>query len=105
MSVGALGMPSVPKRLSIPSWAAQPWRSTRPDRPNPRPARRVPGPATASSSFPRPRELHLRFSAIAAPLTAPCSPRAHFTWGPAEQQSFDALKAALTLAAVLRVWV
>ena len=43
------------------------------------------------------------FSALAAPLTALCSPRAQFTWGPAEQQSFDALKAALTSAPVQRV--
>jgi hypothetical protein len=46
----------------------------------------------------------LRFSSLAAPLTALCSPRAKFSWGPAEQQSFDALKAALTSAPVLRVW-
>ena len=44
-----------------------------------------------------------RFSALAAPLTALCSPRSRFTWGPAEQQSFDSLKAALTSAPVLRV--
>ena len=50
------------------------------------------------------RKFVLRFSALAAPLTALCSPRAQFTWGPAEQQSFDALKAALTSAPVLRVW-
>ena len=50
------------------------------------------------------RKFVLRFSALAAPLTALCSPRAKFTWGQAEQQSFDALKAALTSAPVLRVW-
>ena len=50
------------------------------------------------------RKFVLRFSTLAAPLTALCSPRARFTWGPAEQQSFDALKAALTSAPVLRVW-
>jgi hypothetical protein len=48
----------------------------------------------------------LRFSALAAPLTAlcQCSPRATFRWGPAEQTSFDTLKAALVSAPVLRVW-
>jgi hypothetical protein len=46
----------------------------------------------------------LRFSALAAPFTALCSPRATFRWGPAEQTSFDALKTALVLAPVLRVW-
>ena len=50
------------------------------------------------------RKFVLRFSALAAPLTALCGPRALFTWGPAEQQSFIALKAALTSAPVLRVW-
>jgi hypothetical protein len=50
------------------------------------------------------RKFVLRFSALAAPLTALCSPRARFAWGAAEQQSFDALKAALTSAPVLRVW-
>jgi len=50
------------------------------------------------------RKFVLRFSTLAAPLTTLCSPRARFTWGPAEQQSFDALKAALTSAPVLRVW-
>ena len=44
------------------------------------------------------RKFVLRFSALAAPLTALCGPRALFTWGPAEQQSFIALKAALTSA-------
>ncbi len=41
---------------------------------------------------------------MSAPLTALCSPRATFRWGPAEQTSFDALKAALVSAPVLRVW-
>jgi hypothetical protein len=50
------------------------------------------------------RKFGLRFSALAAPLTALCSPRATFRWGAAEQQSFAALKAALTTAPVLRVW-
>ena len=50
------------------------------------------------------RKFVSRFSALAAPLTALCSPRSRFTWGPAEQQSFDSLKAALTSAPVLRVW-
>jgi hypothetical protein len=50
------------------------------------------------------RKFVLRFSALAAPLTALCSPRATFRWGAAEQQSFAALKAALTTAPVLRVW-
>ena len=44
------------------------------------------------------------FSNLAAPLTTLCSPRASFRWGTAEQQSFTALKAALTSAPVLRVW-
>jgi hypothetical protein len=50
------------------------------------------------------RRFVLRFSALAAPLTALCSPRARFALGAAEQRSFDALKAALTSAPVLRVW-
>ena len=50
------------------------------------------------------RKFVLRFSALAAPLTALCSPRATFRWGTAEQQSFNAFKAALTSAPVLRVW-
>jgi hypothetical protein len=50
------------------------------------------------------RKFVLRFSALAAPLTALCSPRATFRWGPAEQTSFDALKAALVSAPVMRVW-
>ena len=50
------------------------------------------------------RRFVLRFSNLAAPLTTLCSPRASFRWGPVEQQSFDALKAALTSAPVLRVW-
>ena len=45
-----------------------------------------------------------RFSDIAAPLTALCSPRASFVWAAAEQRSFDDLKTALTSAPVLRVW-
>ena len=49
------------------------------------------------------RKFVLRFSALAAPLTALCSPRAHWPvpWGPTEQQSFDALQAALTSAPAL----
>jgi hypothetical protein len=35
------------------------------------------------------RKFVLRFSALAAPLTALCSTRAKFWWGPAEQQIFD----------------
>ncbi len=50
------------------------------------------------------RKFVLRFSALAAPLTALCSPRTTFRWGPAEQASFDALMAALISAPVLRVW-
>ena len=50
------------------------------------------------------RKFVLRFSALAAPLTALCSPRASFRWGPAEQTSFDELKAALVSAPVLLVW-
>ena len=46
-----------------------------------------------------------RFSALTAPLTrtALCSPRARFMRGDDKQWSFDALKAALTSAPVLRV--
>ena len=50
------------------------------------------------------RKFVLRFSHIAAPLTALVGPKASFRWGPAEQSSFDALKAALASAPVLRVW-
>jgi len=50
------------------------------------------------------RKFVLLFSALAAPLTALCSPLALFVWGAEEQRSFDALKAALTSAPVLRVW-
>jgi hypothetical protein len=50
------------------------------------------------------RKFVLRFSALAAPLTALCSPSTRFAWGDAEQRSFDALKAALMSAPVLRVW-
>ena len=50
------------------------------------------------------RKFVLRYSALAAPLTALCSPRVTFRWGPAEQTSIDALKAALVSAPVLRVW-
>jgi len=46
------------------------------------------------------RKFVLRFSALAAPLTALCSPRARFTWSDSEQRSFDALKLALTSAPV-----
>ena len=45
-----------------------------------------------------------RFSAIAVLLTALCSPRARFVWVDAEQQIFEALKAVLTSAQVLRAW-
>ena len=38
------------------------------------------------------------------PADGPLQPRAQFTWGPAKQQSFDALKPAMTSAPVLRVW-
>ena len=50
------------------------------------------------------RKFVLRFTALAAPHTALCNSRARFNWGAAEQRSFDALKAALTSAPVLRVW-
>jgi hypothetical protein len=50
------------------------------------------------------RKFVLRFSVLAAPLISLCSPRAKFSWDPAEQQSFDVLKAALTTAPVLLVW-
>ena len=43
------------------------------------------------------------FATVAAPLTGLCSPRASFRWDQVEQASFDALKAALTSALVLRV--
>jgi hypothetical protein len=49
------------------------------------------------------RKFVLRFSTLAAPLTAFCSPSATFSWGPAEQTSFYALKAALISAPVLLV--
>ena len=49
------------------------------------------------------RKTVLRFSHIAAPLTALVGPKASFRWGPAEQSSFDALKAALASAPVLQV--
>ena len=45
----------------------------------------------------------LCFSSVETPLTALCSPRAEFMWGPAEQ-GFDALKVAQTSTPVLRVW-
>ncbi len=50
------------------------------------------------------RKFVLRFSSLAAPLTAFCSPRATFGRGSAEQTSFDALKAALVSGPVLRLW-
>ena len=37
------------------------------------------------------------------PSHGPLQPQAQFTWGPAEQQSFDMLKAAQMSAPVLRV--
>ena len=49
------------------------------------------------------RKFVQHFYTITAPLTTLCSPRARFTWGDAEQRSFDALKAALTSAPVLHV--
>jgi hypothetical protein len=42
------------------------------------------------------------YSEVAAPLTALGSPAARFAWTPAAQASFDALKAALSSAPVLR---
>ena len=50
------------------------------------------------------RKFLRHFSTIATPLTTLCGPRARFTWADTEQKSFDALKAALTSAPVLRVW-
>ncbi len=38
----------------------------------------------------------------AAPLTRLCGPHAPWSWGPAEQASFDRLKVCLTTAPVLR---
>lgn len=43
------------------------------------------------------------FSKIAAPLTALTNKDTPFTWGPAEQQSFDSLKQALTTAPILAI--
>ena len=44
------------------------------------------------------------FTAVAVLLMGLCSPRASYRWDQAEQASFDALEAALTLAPILRVW-
>ena len=44
------------------------------------------------------------YAELAAPLTALGSPTARFAWGPEEQASFDALKAALSSAPVLRTF-
>ena len=44
------------------------------------------------------------YSEVAAPLTALGSPTARFTWSPAAQTSFDALKQALSSAPVLRTF-
>jgi hypothetical protein len=38
------------------------------------------------------------------PSAAACRPSAWFSWGPAEQRSFDGLRTALTSAPVIRVW-
>ena len=43
------------------------------------------------------------FATVVAQLTGLCSPRASFHWDQAKQASFNALRAALTLAPVLRV--
>ncbi len=45
-----------------------------------------------------------QFSSLAAPLTSLCSPLATFRRSDTEQQSFEALRAALMSAPVLRVW-
>ena len=50
------------------------------------------------------RRFVRNFSALASPLTSLCSSQATFRWTDAEQQSFDALRAALMSAPVLRVW-
>ena len=66
----------------------------------------------SSASCWLPRSPHLRawcccrprkVASVAEWAAALYSPRARFAWGPAEQ-SFEALKVALTLAPVLRVW-
>ena len=44
------------------------------------------------------------FADVAAPLTALGSPTATFSWTPAAQESFDALKELLSTAPVLRTW-
>ena len=44
------------------------------------------------------------YSELAAPLTALGSPTARFTWTAAAQESFDALKQALSSAPVLRTF-
>ena len=50
------------------------------------------------------RRFCKHFAAMAAPLTALCSPHATFHWGPPEQAAFEAIKQALVTAPVLRVW-
>ena len=50
------------------------------------------------------RRFVRQFSSLAAPLTSLCSPLATFRWTDTEQQSFEALRAALMSAPVLRVW-
>ncbi len=50
------------------------------------------------------RRFVRQFSLLAAPLTGLCSPLATFCWTNTEQQSFEALQAALMSAPVLRVW-
>ena len=44
------------------------------------------------------------FADVAAPLTALGSPTATFSWTPAAQESFNALKELLSTAPVLRTW-
>ena len=44
------------------------------------------------------------FSALTAPVTTLCSPKATFRWTEAEQRSFEALRAALMSTPFLRVW-
>ena len=50
------------------------------------------------------RHFCKHFAAMAAPLTALCSPHATFHWAPPEQAAFEAIKQALVTAPVLRVW-
>ncbi len=49
------------------------------------------------------RQFIRQFSSLGAPLSSLCSPLATFRWTDTVQQSFEALRAALFSAPVLRV--